>query len=291
MDIGGFSVPTRFSRDNPAAEDVNEWRELNTRWFQFGTFVPLLRTHGESPNREMWFFGGETDPAYQTMLKFDTLRYRMLPYIYSLAGAITRDGGTMMRPLVMDFPSDSKAREISDQYMFGPALLVNPVTTYKARTRTVYLPKSAGWYDFWTGKAVSDGQTIGAPAAYDSMPLYAKAGSIIPFGPEIQYTNEKPADPITLMVYAGADGEFTLYDDEGMNNDYEKGASARIRFQWNERTHTLTVSKREGSFDGMLKQRTFDVVMVSKSKPVGYSQTAKPDRVIHYTGDAVKVVL
>jgi alpha-D-xyloside xylohydrolase len=282
-------VPARFSRQNPTPEDVDEWREQNTRWFQFGTFVPLLRVHGEIPYREMWYFGGESDPAYKTMLKFDRLRYRLLPYIYSLAGGVTQEGSSIMRGLVMDFRTDAKAREIVDQYMFGPALLVNPVTTYKARSRSLYLPKAAGWYDFWTGAASSGGQTIDAPAPYESLPLFVRAGSIIPFGPELQYTAEKPADPITLYVYAGADGAFTLYEDEGLNYNYEKGAFTRIPMQWNDSTRTLTIGKREGSFPGMLSERTFEIVFVSKSKPAGFSFTPKADRSVRYGGEALKV--
>ncbi len=196
-----------------------------------------------------------------------------------------------MRGLVMDFRTDAKAREIGDQYMFGPALLINPVTTYKARSRSVYLPKAAGWYDFWTGATFSGGQTIDAPAPYESLPLYVKAGSIIPFGPELQYTAEKPADPITLYVYAGANGAFTLYEDEGLNYNYEKGAFTLIPIQWNDSTRTLTLGKREGSFPGMLSERTFEIVLVSKNKPVGFSFTPKANRSVRYGGDLVKVRL
>jgi alpha-D-xyloside xylohydrolase len=289
MDAGGFSVPTRFSVKNPAAADVEEWREMNTRWFQFATFVPLLRVHGEFPYREMWYFGGESHPAYQTMLKFDRIRYRMLPYVYSLAGGVTQHGGTMMRALVMDFRNDPKARGIADEYMFGPALLVNPVTTYKARSRSVYLPRAAGWYDFWNGAESGGGQTIEVPAPYDALPLYVKAGSIIPFGPELQYTAEKPADPITLYVYTGADGSFTLYEDEGLNYDYEKGAFTLIPIKWDQARQTLTIGKRAGSFPGMLTARTFNVVFVARAKPVGFSFTPKPDHTVSYSGDAVEI--
>ncbi len=291
MDTGGFSVPARFSSKNPKPEDVDEWREQNTRWFQFGTFVPLLRSHGEFPYREMWYFGGESHPAYQTMLKFDRLRYRLLPYIYSLAGGVTQEGSSIMRGLVMDFRADATAREIGDQYMFGPALLINPVTTYKARHRSVYLPKSGGWYDFWTGARFGGGQTIDAPAPYESLPVFARAGSIIPFGPELQYTAEKPADPITLYVYAGADGAFSLYEDEGLNYNYENGAFTRIPIQWSDATRTLSLGKREGSFPGMLSQRTFEIVLVSKNKRVGFSFTPKADSSVSYNGEAVKAHL
>ena len=291
MDIGGFSVPARFAAEHPTAEDAEEWRELNARWFEFGTFVPLLRVHGEAPKREMWELGGEKHPAYQAELKFDRIRYRLLPYIYSLAGAVTHEGGTIMRPLVMDFRADAKARDTTDQYLFGPAFLVSPVTTYKARSRAVYLPSATSWYDFWTGANVPGGQTIDVPAPYDSMPIHVKAGSIIPTGPEIAYTDEKPADPIVLWVYAGADGAFTLYEDDGVTYGYEKGACARIPIRWNEAARTLTIGKREGFYTGMQKERTFDVVLVSKAKPVGSSFAPKADKSVRYDGAAVELKL
>jgi alpha-D-xyloside xylohydrolase len=289
MDIGGFSVPARFAAEHPTAENAEEWRELNARWFEFGTFVPLLRVHGEAPKREMWELGGESHPAYQAELKFDRIRYRLLPYVYSLAGAVTHAGGTIMRPLVMDFRADAKARDVTDQYLFGPAFLVSPVTTYKARSRAVYLPSATTWYDFWTGTNVMGGQTVDVPAPYDSMPIHVKAGSIIPTGPEIMYTDEKPADPIVLWVYAGADGEFTLYEDDGLTYGYEKGASARIPLRWNDAARTLTIGKREGSFVGMQKERTFEVVLVSKARPVGFSFAPKADKSVRYDGVPMEI--
>jgi alpha-D-xyloside xylohydrolase len=288
-DIGGFSVPGRFAGNTQKPEDAEEWRELNARWFQFGTFCPLLRVHGQFPYREMWFLGGESHPAYQTELKFDRLRYRMLPYVYSLAGEITHRAGTMMRALVMDFPGDLRARAIGDEYMFGPAFLVSPVTTYKARTRTVYLPAGSAWYDFWTGRALTGGQTIEADAPYDSLPLHIRAGSIVPLGPELEYTTEKTPDPITLYIYAGADGAFTLYEDEGTNYGYERGAFSRIPLRWNDATATLTIGAREGSFPGMLRERTFLVVRVAGTKATGFSFTPTPDRTVRYAGTAVDV--
>jgi alpha-D-xyloside xylohydrolase len=303
MDIGGFSVPPRYAPSlgedakgepifaEPTPEAVEDWRELNARWFQFGTFTPLLRVHGQYPFREMWFFGGEQHPAYQAQLKFDRLRYRLLPYVYSLAGAVTRDGGTMMRPLVMDFPADPTAREIGDQYLFGPALLVSPVTESKARSRTVHLPAGAVWYDFWTGAALDGGRTIEAPAPYDSIPVDVRAGSILPFGPELQYTDEKPADPITLLVYAGADGAFTLYEDDGLTYGYERGASARIPLRWDDAKRVLTIGRREGSFPGMLAGRTFKVILVSRDRPVGFSFDPPADQTVGYQGEAVEVRL
>jgi alpha-D-xyloside xylohydrolase len=292
MDIGGFAVPPRFSAANAGTNDVDEWRELNTRWFEFGAFVPLLRVHGEFPYREMWEFGGDASPAYHAELKFDRLRYRLLPYIYSLAGDVTWQGGTIMRALVMDFPADTTVLNIGDQYMFGPAFLVNPVTTYQARKRPVYLPLTGGgWFDFWTGQHFDSGQTIDAPAPFDALPLFVRAGSIIPCGPEIERTGEKPADPITLCVYAGANGAFTLYEDQGLNNAWEKGACARIPLEWDDRTRTLTIGKRQGSFPGMLRQRTFEIMLISKPRPAGFSFAPVPDRTLAYRGEEAKVTL
>jgi alpha-D-xyloside xylohydrolase len=276
MDIGGFTPPAKFASTNFNAADFDEWCELSTRWFEFGTFCPLLRVHGEGHLREMWEFGGDHSPAYQAQLKFDRLRYRLLPYVYSLAGDVTQNGGTMMRGLAMDFPQDERARSITDQYMFGPAFLVSPVTTYRARSREVYMPAGADWYDFWSGRFFAGGQELQADAPLDAMPLFVRAGSIIPLGPELQYTGEKSADPITLLIYTGADAEFSLYEDDGVTNAYEKGEFSRIPMHWDQDARKLTVGKRVGSFAGMLKDRTFNVVFIS--------QNNRTQRTIHYTG-------
>jgi alpha-D-xyloside xylohydrolase len=290
MDIGGYTMENRFSARNPAPEAAEEWRELNARWFEFGAFCPFTRLHGELKNREPWEFGGDTSPAGQAIVKFDRLRYRLLPYIYSLAGATAHDAGTMMRPLVMDFPQDAAAREVADQYMFGPAFMVAPVTTYQARSRSVHLPETkGGWYDFWSGASVAGGQTLDAPAPYDAMPLFVRAGSIIPFGPDLQYTGEKPADPITLCVYAGANGTFSLYEDDGVTYACEKGAFASIPLQWDDARKILTIGERQGKFPGMLAKRTFNIVLVAKGKSAGYAAAATADKTVAYSGKAVTV--
>ncbi len=296
MDCGGYTMDTRFEGNTrthvqtPAAAD--EWRELNARWFEFATFCPILRVHGELQPREMWNIAGNDDsaPVYQAQVKSDKIRYALLPYIYSLAGAVTQDSGTIMRPLVMDFGSDATAREVTDQYMFGPAFMVAPVTTYKARSRSVYLPSSATWYDFWSG-AVKAGGTSDAPAPYDQMPLFVKAGSIIPQGPEVQYAAEKKADPITIWVYAGADGKFNLYEDDGNTYNYEKGEFSRIPMTWHDATNTLEIGQRVGSFTGMLAQRTFHVVVVSKANAQPFSLTPPAGKSVTYTGAAVQVAV
>jgi alpha-D-xyloside xylohydrolase len=209
-----------------------------------------------------------------------------------LAGAVTQRGGTILRPLVMDFRTDSTARDVADQYMFGPAFLVAPVTTYKVTSRSVYLPSTTGgWYLFWTGAAAAGGATVSAPAPFDAMPVYVRAGAIVPLGPELQYTSEKPADPITLYIYAGADGAFTLYEDQGTNNDYEKGSFSEIPLQWTDASKTLRIGDRQGSFTGMLASRTFQIVRVAAGKAVGYPSTGTPDKTVTYTGSAVEVTL
>jgi alpha-D-xyloside xylohydrolase len=292
MDTGGFAVPARFSTGTPTAADTAEWRELNARWFEFGAFVPLLRVHGEHPNREMWEFGGDHSPTFAAELKFDRLRYRLLPYIYSMAGDVTQRGGTFMRALVMDFRDDAKAREIADQYMFGPAILVSPVTSYQARSRPVFLPATTGgWYDFWSGAPVAGGQTIEAPAPFDAIPLHVRAGSIIPVGPDQQYVGEKPADPVMLYVYSGADGAFSLYEDDGVSNDYEHGGFSRIPISWDDASGKLTIGTRVGSFAGMPAARTFQLVLVAPSKAAGFQQAPEPDKIVPYNGDPVTVQL
>jgi alpha-D-xyloside xylohydrolase len=281
-DIGGFAVESRY--EHPSDSDRDEWRELTTRWFQFGTFCPLLRVHGQFPYREMFNVAPENHPAYQSMLMYDKLRYRLLPYIYSLAGMVTQDDYTIMRPLVMDFGSDAKVLNIGDQYMFGPALLVNPVTEYKARTRSVYLPAGNGWYDFRSGDYFEGGQTIRADAPYSVIPLFVKAGSLIPCGPEIQYTTEKQADTLRLFVYTGADGNFNLYEDENINNNYKKGEFSIIPIQYQEKERTLTIGKRQGTFPGMLYDRTIEIVRIGKEKPIPLEFASKPDIIFHYDG-------
>ena len=281
-DIGGFAVEQRY--EHPNESDLDEWRELMTRWFQFGTFCPLFRVHGQFPYREMFNVAPDGHPAYQTMLAYDKLRYRLMPYIYSLTGMVTQNDYTIMRALVMDFSNDKNVLNIGDQFMFGPSLLINPVTEYKARSRKVYLSSGSGWFDLRTGKYFKGGQIIQADAPYTDIPIYVKEGSIIPCGPEIQYASQKPADPIRLFVYAGSNGSFTLYEDEDTNYNYEKGKFALISLKYNEKTHTLTIGKRQGEFNGMLKSRSFEIVWINKDKPAGMDFTSKPDVIIKYDG-------
>jgi alpha-D-xyloside xylohydrolase len=297
-DVGGFAVPRKWSRQDPRPEDVEEWRELATRWFQYATFCPLLRVHGQFPNREMWFFGGEDHRAYRTQLAFDRLRYRMLPYTYSLAAAVTRHDAMLMRPLVAEFSQDPEVTDIGDEFLLGPALLVSPVTAPGLTRREVYLPRDPslaaratgdGWYDFWTGVFREGGQRLWAPAPYESLPVFVRAGSILPMGPELQYTAEKPADPLTLWVYTGRDGSFELYEDDGVSYGCEQGLSSTIPLQWDDAKGALTLGARVGSFPGMLDKRQVRVVFVSKDAAVPHSATPAVARTLVYDGKAVVI--
>lgn len=285
MDIGGFVVPQKFERPN--TENLEEWRELNTRWYQFGAFVPLFRSHGQFPYREIFNIAPEDHAAYKSFLYYNKLRYRLLPYIYSLAGATYHENYTLMRGLAMDFSKDTAVLNIGDQYMFGPSLLINPVYEYKQTKRSLYLPKSAGWYDLYSGQWYAGGQKIIADAPYERMPVFVKAGSIIPFGPELQYCSEKPADTITLNIYTGADGSFHLYEDEGANYNYEKGAYAVIPIKYNEATKTVTIGDRRGSFAGMLPKRTFRVNFLAPAEARRFDLDLKCDREVVYEGKRV----
>ncbi len=284
-DIGGFAVERRY--EHPNAADQAEWRELQTRWYQFGAFCPLFRVHGQFPYREIYNVAPAGTPAYQSMLYYDQLRYRLLPYLYSLAGQVNYQSGTLMRGLMMDFGQDAAVKNIGDEFLLGPSLLVAPVTDYQARTKAVYLPAGTGWYDFYTGQHQAGGQRPTVAAPLERLPLFVRAGSIIPFGPALQYTTEKPADPLTLYVYTGHDASFTLYEDEGTNYNYEKGASATIPLTYSEKTKTLTIGARQGTFPGMLAQRTFRVVWVSPDKPVAFDLRAAPASTLPYSGGAV----
>jgi alpha-D-xyloside xylohydrolase len=289
FDIGGFCVEGRYTQAKEGSEDLNEWRELNTRWFQFGSFCPLFRSHGQYPLREVFNISPEGHPAYKSMVYYDKLRYFLMPYTYSLAGLTYFNDYTIMRAMVMDFAEDKNVESIGDQYMFGPSLLVAPVFKYKATTREVYLPSTCGWYDFYSGKYFTGGEKISAEAPYERMPLFVKEGSIIPIGPEIQYVDEKPAETITLWVYTGRDCSFTLYEDEGVNYNYEKGKCSTIKFSFNNETGELTIGERKGEFDGMLKNRIFNIIWVSKDKQIPFKHEISGDVKVFYNGAKVTV--
>jgi alpha-D-xyloside xylohydrolase len=281
LDIGAFFVKNKpefwfWSGDyDQGVEDLG-YRELYVRWFQFGAFLPMFRSHGTDTPREIWRFGNPGDPMYDTLVKFLRLRYQLMPYIYSLAGRIAHENYTMLRALPFDFRSDPVTYDISDQFMFGPALLVNPVTTPMyygpnsipltgaEKTRPVYLPAGSDWYDFWTGERYAGGQTLSAHADLETMPLYVRAGSIIPFGPDICYTDEQPQAMVKLRIHPGQDGVFTLYQDEGDNYNYEKSFFATIKLRWEDKNNCLVFEKRQGKYPGMSKTLEFCISVVGE---------------------------
>jgi alpha-D-xyloside xylohydrolase len=295
-DIGGFFL-WNFKKK---LDDAN-YCELYARWIQFGAFCPMMRSHGADAPREIYQFGKKGDKIYDAIEKFINLRYRLLPYIYATSWDVTANQSTMMRALVMDFSKDKQALDINDQYMFGKSLLVCPVTTpmyskdtkedfSTIKTRQLYLPKGADWFDFWTGEKNIGGQTIVKETPIDIIPLYVKAGSILPIGPKVQYATEKKWDNLEIRVYPGADGEFTLYEDENDNYNYEKGSYSTIEFKWNESTNSLNIGKRQGDFPGISKTRTFKVVIVSPNHGAGVEVTDKIEKVVKYNGTEEKVV-
>jgi len=276
-DIGGYhfhwAPPDWSTADN---------RELFTRWFQFGTFSPIFRIHGKG--ERALFSSNWDDKTKSILLNYDNLRYRLLPYIYSLSWKVTTEGYTIMRSLAFDFKDDPDIVSIPDQYMFGPAFLVSPVTERGKVSRGVYLPKTTKWFDFWTGETLQGGQTIAAPAPINTIPLYIKAGSIVPMGPFLQYSTEKPADPLELRVYPGADCIFNLYEDENDTYNYEKGAFSTISFKWNDAKRQMTIGNRKGEFPGMIKKRSFQIIIVNKDKGTGVNPSEKPDKTVEYSG-------
>jgi alpha-D-xyloside xylohydrolase len=245
-------------------------------------------SYGLRPGKEFWRFDDKTQAV---MMKYLNLRYRLLPYTYSVAWQVTNNGNTFMQPLVMDFPKDPKTRDVGNQYLFGPNIMVTPVTTQGATEQAVYLPAAgASWYNFWTGEKAAAGETVQATAPVDTMPIFVRPGAIVPMGPFLQYSDEKPADPIELRVYRGADGKFTLYEDQGDTYNYEKGERATIPITWHESTHTLEFGARAGSFPGMQQSRTFNIVWVSANHGTGVDLVDRPDSVVHYDGKPARVI-
>jgi alpha-D-xyloside xylohydrolase len=295
-DIGGFFL---WDFQNPLQNA--DYRELYARWIQFGAFCPMMRSHGADAPREIYQFGQNGEPIYDAIEKYINLRYSLLPYIYSTSWDVCEHQSSMIRALVMDFPSDKKTFNIDDQYMFGKNILVCPVTESmynqdgkedfsSVKNRELYLPAGTNWIDFWTGEALEGGHTITKETPIDIMPLYIKAGSIIPIGPDVQYAEEKPWDNLEIRIYEGADGKFTLYEDENDNYNYEKGLYSTIRFNWDDSNNTLIISGREGSFPGMLTDRKFNIVIVKPGK-IGKVNEEKYDKTIIYKGKRVSIKL
>jgi len=274
-DIGGFFRPgkSQYTDEN--------YRELLTRWYQWGAFNPIFRVHGYQSETEPWKYGQQVEDNMRKMLN---LRYRLLPYIYSEAWQITKNGSTMMRPLVMDFREDTSALNQQFVYMFGKAILVAPVTESNVHEWNVYLPESIAWYDFWTGKRLDGGKTITTDAPLNKVPLFVKAGSIIPMGKFIQYAGQKSTDTLEIRIYQGANGRFDLYEDQGDNYNYEKGIYSLIKFNWDDAKKTITIEARKGKYPGMPKERTFNILLVNENRGTGIEMSSTMDKKIQYSG-------
>ncbi len=312
-DIGGFICGRYNTKGKGSAPRNPQFQELYVRWMQYGLFCPVFRSHGADAPREIWQFGKKGEPVYDAIEQMIRLRYRLIPYLYSTAWQVTSNNDSYMRPLFSDFASDRKVWNIADEFMFGRSILaapiVNPQYTEEAiikedamtgwdrkelkiengelkidwtatKTASKYLPKGATWYDFWTGKQYKGGQSVTLETQLNRVPMFVRAGSIVPMGPEMQYVGEKSWDNLELRVYPGADGEFVLYEDEGDGYNYEKGAYTTISIKWNDRTQTLTIGDRQGQYKDMLQQRRFTVVT-----PDGKQQT------VEYTGKIQSVKL
>lgn len=307
-DIGGFFCGSYNTKGSGSAPKNIQFQELFVRWMQYGLFCPVFRSHGADAPREIWQFGKKGDAVYDAIEKQIRLRYRLIPYIYSLAWQVTSNNGSYMRPLINDFADDKQTWNINDEFMFGQSILATPITEAQytkeqiiredamsgwdkkevkndnendndnasgfsgKRQTTKYLPKGADWYDFWTNKLIKGGKKITFETQFDRVPMFVRAGSILPLGEEMQYVGEKAWDKLELRVYPGADADFALYEDEGDNYNYEKGIHSIIAFHWNNATRTLTIADREGSYPGMLTSRQFNVVLPDgSSKMVEYS--------------------
>lgn len=294
-DIGGFFL---WNYEGSNALKNNAYRELYVRWIQFGTFTPMMRSHGTDAPREIYQFGNRGSREFDAIEKAIQLRYNMLPYLYSTAAEVSQKAGSIMRPLLMDFANDKNTYNLTDEFMFGNNILVAPVVNPMyvssqdgkgqedytiAKSRTVYLPQGSRWFDYWNGQTIEGGQSIERETPIDIIPLYIKAGSILPVGPSVQYAQEKKWDMLEIRVYPGADGEFTLYEDEGDNYNYEKGNYSTIKFTWHNDSRTLSIAERKGSYPGMLPKRKFNIVIVEKGNGMGMNQSI-PNKTISYSG-------
>ena len=292
-DIGGFFCNSYNTKGKGTAPKNPQFQELYVRWMQYGLFCPVFRSHGADAPREIWQFGKKGEPVYDAIEQMIRLRYRLIPYLYSTAWQVTSNNDSYMRPLFADFANDRKVWDMTDEFMFGRSILAAPIVDPQyteekvirtnamtgwnrqtasdgsavgsvdfttTKTATKYLPKGAVWYDFWTGRQYKGGQNVTLETQLNRVPMFVRAGSIIPMGPEMQYVGEKSWDNLELRVYPGADGQFVLYEDEGDSYNYEKGAYTTINIKWNERARTLTIGERQGHYKGMLQQRRFTIV-------------------------------
>jgi len=305
-DIGGFFCGSYNTRGGGSAPKNPQFQELYVRWMQYGLFCPVFRSHGADAPREIWQFGKKGEPVYDAIEKQIRLRYRLIPYLYSTAWQVTSNNDSYMRPLFSDFASDKKVWDMTDEFMFGHSILACPIVDpqyteekiirtnamtgwdrhnekmkesnnenvewAKTKTAVKYLPKGAEWYDFWTNKRYKGGQNVTLETSLDRVPMFVRAGSILPLGPEMQYVGEKAWDNLEIHVYPGADGTFTLYEDEGDNYNYEKGYHATITFKWNDRARKLTIGTRQGGYKGMILERKFTIVLPNgQQKVVDYA--------------------
>ena len=295
-DIGGFFCGAYNTRGQASAPRNPQYQELYVRWMQYGLFCPVFRSHGADAPREIWQFGQKGEPVYDAIEETIRLRYRLLPYLYSTAWQVTSNNESYMRPLFSDFPQDRQVWNMTDEFLFGRSILAAPILNPQyteeevvrgevkgvdwtaAKTAQKYLPKGASWYDFWSGKQYAGGQTVTLETALNRVPMFVRAGSILPMAPVVQYVGEKKWDNLELRIYPGADATFTLYEDEGDNYNYEKGIYATIPIRWTERTRTLTIGERKGTYPGMPEKRKFTIIT-----PDGSQQT------ISYSGQPVEV--
>ena len=312
-DIGGFFCGSYNTRGGGSAPKNPQFQELYVRWMQYGLFCPVFRSHGADAPREIWQFGRKGEPVYDAIEKQIRLRYRLIPYLYSTAWQVTSNNDSYMRPLFSDFAADQRVWDMTDEFLFGRSILacpiVNPQYTEEKIIRTnamtgwekrkeeggerkenggidwtetktakKYLPKGAKWYDFWTNQLYNGGQEVTLQTTLDRVPMFVRAGSILPLGPEMQYVGEKAWNNLEMRIYPGADAEFSLYEDEGDNYNYEQGYYSNIIFTWSDRTRTLHISARQGGYKGMLLDRKFTLVL-----PDGTTRT------IDYNGNQVSV--
>lgn len=285
-DIGGFYSANNF----PKGVEDPAYQELYVRWMQFAVFTGMMRSHGTNTPREIFNFKGKGYWAFDAQEQMIHLRYRLLPYLYATSWDITTNGGSLMRPLFADYPEDKNVSDMKDEYLFGKSFLVAPIVSTE-KQRKVYLPGTTNsWIDFWTGDVLSGGNEVVRNTPIDQIPVYVKAGSILPFGPTVQYAAEKPWDDLQIRIYPGADAEFLLYEDEKDNYNYEQGKYSTIRMTWNDAKKELTIHPRQGYFDGMLLERDFRIVLVDKQNGLGLDNKSCAVR-MHYTGKKMKINL